>query len=139
MVERSADRRQRTASLTWPERRTGFDRRDDATVVVLRDNPSVLLAVLFVLNAMNILDWRLTELAMERGASEGNPVMAAFFGVDSLTAGLYKIALMLTVSLVIWKGRQYRRLLELALIATMIYTALIAYHLFGLGLVLPYR
>jgi hypothetical protein len=138
MVERSADRRQRTIFLSWPERRSGFDRRDEAAVEVLRDSPALLAAVLSVLNILNVLDWRLTAFAIQQGASEGNPVMAALFGVDALAAGLFKVALMLAMTFVIWRSRRYRRVLELAVIATMMYTALIAYHLFGLGLILPY-
>lgn len=138
MVERSADRRQRTIFLSWPERRSGFDRRDDALVEVLRDNPTLLAAILSVLNILNVLDWRLTTLALQQGASEGNPVMAALFGVDALAAALFKMALMLTMTFVIWRGRRYRRILEFAVVATIVYTALIAYHLFGLGLILPY-
>jgi hypothetical protein len=139
MKQRIIERRQRTVSLRWRERRTGFDRREDATVEVLRGNPSLLIVVLAVLNVLNILDWRLTVLEMGMGFIEGNPVMAALFGVDSLAAGLFKIALMLTVTLIIWHGRQYRRLLEAAILSTMIYTALITYHLAGLAIFLPGR
>lgn len=137
MVERVADRRQRVVFLAWPERRSGFDRRDEATVEVLRDTPQLLVAVLTVLNILNVLDWRLTEFEMSFGVSEGNPIIAALFGVDSLAAGLFKIALMVGMSIIVWRGRRYRRILEFAVVATMIYSALIAYHLFGIGLILP--
>jgi hypothetical protein len=137
MQQRTIERRQHAISLRWRERRTGFDRREDATVEVLLLNPSLLVVVLSVLNVLNILDWRLTVLEMSMGFAEGNPVMAALFGVDSMTAGLFKIALMLTVTLIIWRGRQYRRILEMAILATMVYTAVIAYHLAGLAIYLP--
>ena len=136
MEQRAAERRQQTISLRWPERRTGFDRRGDATVEVLRDNPNVLLFALALLNLLSILDWRLTALELSLGASEANPIMAAFFAVDPAAAGLFKVALMLTVSLIIWRGRRYRRVLELAVLAMMVYTALIVYHLAGLAFVL---
>jgi len=135
MEQRADQRRQRTISLRWPERRTGFDRREDVTVEVLRDNPTVLLFALTILNLLSILDWRLTVLELSMGATEANPIMAAFFAFDPTTAGLFKVALMLTVSLIIWRGRRYRRVLEMAVLAMMVYTALIVYHIAGLAIV----
>lgn len=137
MIERTAERRQRRLSLVLPERRSGFDRRNQAAVRVLRDNPSLLLGVLVALNALNVLDWSFTRYEMSAGAIEGNPVMAALFGFDSAAAGVFKVTLMLVVSFVIWRGRRYRRVLELAVIAAMMYAALLAYHLFAIAVVLP--
>jgi hypothetical protein len=44
---------------------------------------------------------------------------------------------MLAISLVIWRGRRYRRILEFAVLATTAYAALIVYHIIGLGIILP--
>ena len=137
MERRAADRRQRALCIKWPERRTGFDRRSSTRVAVLRDSSAALLAVLAVLNLLNLLDWRFTMVGLERGAVEANPVMSFLFGVDTLTAGLFKVALMLAISLVVWRGRRYRRILEFAVLATVAYAGLIVYHLIGLGFMLP--
>lgn len=137
MERRYADRRSRAVSLKWPERRSGFDRRRPLAIEHLRDSSAALFLVLALLNLLNLLDWRFTTLELQYGATEANPLMALFFGVDSYTAGLFKVAVMLGVSLAIWKARRYRRILEFAVIATTVYAALIVYHLVGIGFLLP--
>lgn len=93
--------------------------------------------MLGVLNILNMLDLRFTLLALDRGAVEVNPVMTFFFNIDSLSAGLFKIALVLAISLAVWWGRKYRRILEFAVLSTAIYAALIGYHIVGLTFILP--
>lgn len=134
---RAADRRVKRASITWPERRSGFDRRCEYAISVLRDSSVLLLVMLGVLNILNMLDLRFTLLALDRGAAEANPVMAFFFNMDSLSAGLFKIALILVISLAVWWGRKYRRILEFAVLSTAIYAALVGYHIVGLTFTLP--
>ena len=137
MERRSTDRRQCAACMRWPERRTGFDRRDSSGVEALRDSSALLLVALALLNLLNLLDWRFTVLGLERGAIEANPLMSFLFGVDSYAAGLFKVAIMLTVSLVVWRARKYRHMLEFAVVVTTAYAVLIVYHLIGLGIILP--
>lgn len=137
MERRALERRRAGVYFRWPERRSGFDRRDACVVAVLRESSSAVLALLALLNLLNVLDWRFTMIGMERGAIEANPFMAAFFGIDSLAAGLFKVAVMLTISLVIWRMRHYRRVLELTVLATVVYAGLILYHLVGLTYLLP--
>ncbi len=96
-----------------------------------------LLGLLGVLNIFNLLDWRLTMSVLERGAIEANPIMAPLLEANPLTAGLFKIAVMLLVSLAIWNGRRYRRILEFAVVATACYAALLVYQVVGLTVVLP--
>ena len=103
----------------------------------LRDSSAALIALLALLNLLNVLDWRFTTIGLERGAIEANPIMAAFFGVDSLYAGLFKVAWMLGISLVIWRARQYRRVLEFTVVAAVVYLALVLYHIVGLSVILP--
>jgi len=137
MELRAADRRVKRANIRWPERRTGFDRRCEYGIGVLRDSSVLLLVMLGVLNILNMLDLRFTLLALDRGAAEANPIMSFFFNMDSLTAGLFKIALVLAISLAVWWGRRYRRILEFAVLSTAIYAALIGYHILGLTFILP--
>ena len=137
MERRSDDRRGGGASLYRPERRSGFDRRGQSWVDVLRDSSAAVVALLALLNLLNVLDWRFTMVGLQRGAIEANPFMAAFFGIDSLSAGLFKVAVMLTVSLVIWRTRRYRRVLEFTVLATVAYAGIILYHIVGLTYIMP--
>lgn len=137
MELRAADRRVKRTSIRWPERRTGFDRRCAHGISVLRDSSVLLLVMLGVLNILNMLDLRLTLLGLERGAVEANPVMTFLFSMDSLSAGLFKIAVVLAVSLTVWWGRKYRRILEFAVLSTALYALVITYHVVGLTFILP--
>ncbi len=134
---RAADRRVKRTRSRWPERRTGFDRRCEYGISVLRDSSLLLLVMLGVLNILNMLDLRFTLLALDRGAVEVNPVMTFFFNIDSLSAVLFKITLVLAISLAVWWGRRYRRILEFAVLSTAVYAALIGYHILSLTFVLP--
>ena len=133
----SADRRQRSAFWIWPERRRGFDRRARSWVEPLRGQPLVLLGVLCLLNVLNVLDWHLTEVALARGAVEGNPIMSEIFEVSPWAAALFKIAVLSVVSVAVWRGREYRRMLEFAVLATGLFSVLVAYHIIGAMFLLP--
>lgn len=139
MDRRSTDRRATGATFYchWPERRSGFDRRSRCWVGALRDSSAALVALLAFLNLLNVLDWQFTTIGLQRGAIEANPFMAAFFGIDSLAAGLFKVAVMLTISLIIWKTRRYRRVLEFTVLATVAYVGVIIYHVVGLTYIMP--
>jgi len=137
MERRSHERRTGGVYLHWPERRSGFDRRTECWVTALRDSSAALVALLAFLNLLNVLDWRFTTIGLERGALEANPVMAAFFGMDSVTAGLFKVAVMLTISLIIWRTRRYRRILEFTVLVTVGYVGVILYHIVGLTYIMP--
>ena len=139
MERRSVDRRTGGVSFywRWPERRTGFDRRGRCWVDALRDSSAALVALLALLNLLNVLDWQFTTVGLSRGAMEANPLMAAFFGIDSLSAGLFKVAVMLTISLIIWRTRRYRRVLEFTVLATVAYLGVIIYHVVGLTYIMP--
>ena len=137
MERRSQERRSSGASLHWPERRSGFDRRASCWVTALRDSSAAVVALLALLNLLNVLDWRFTMLGLERGAIEANPFMDAFFGIDSFSAGLFKVAVMLTISLIVWRTRRYRRILEFTVLATVAYAGVILYHIVGLTYLMP--
>lgn len=137
MERRADDRRSDGVGFYWPERRSGFDRRGRCWVDVLRSSSAAVVALLAFLNLLNVLDWQFTTVGLERGAIEANPFMAAFFGMDSLAAGLFKVAVMLTISLVIWRMRRYRRILEFTVVATLAYAAVIVYHIVGLTYLMP--
>jgi hypothetical protein len=99
---------------------------------VLRDNSWLLLGVLVVLNVLSVADWAFTLEAFKYGAVEGNPVLAALIEVSPMSAAVFKLLVILAVSLAIWAGRRYRLVLATALLALFLYAGLIAYHIGGL-------
>lgn len=141
---RRKERRGRCCSFCWTENRSGFDNRQHPargaawlrqTIMAMRDNPGLLLQVLLLFNIYNVADFVLTARALAVGSREINPVMRALFAADPLLAGVFKIATGLAVTLVIWRLRRFRLILQLGLFVFFLYVALIAYHLYGVLLV----
>lgn len=131
MIEqRAAERRTARAAFRYAERRTGFDRRAmDGAIAWYRDRPQFIAAALVAVVLLNLADFLLTVRALERGASEANPVMAALFEASPALAGSIKLLLGLAVVLVIWRMRRYRRILQISLLALAGFSAVLAYQL----------
>jgi hypothetical protein len=128
--QRTADRRRSHVRFRYPERRTGFDRRTPAGVIGwYRDHPSIIAVVLVGVVLLNLADYLLTVRALNRGASEINPVMAALFEVSPAAAGSVKLLLGFGVVLVMWQMRRYRRILAVSLVALGGFSAVLAYQL----------
>lgn len=115
--------------------RGGFDRRKRYLILgTMRDHPWTLLTLLLLLNVLSILDGMLTAAELATGvAREGNPVLKDVIVNSPLGAVFFKAAVIVLVSMGIWRSRRYRPVLLLAPIALAIYTALIAYHLGSLS------
>lgn len=136
---RPPDRRVRRISLHHPERRSGFDRRqpDDGTLrsvwlrmlTSYRDSPAAIAAVVLAFVALSAADLVLTLAALDAGATEINPVMAALFERSPPLAGVVKMSLAVAVATVLWIARRHRRILEVSLLATGLMAALLGYHL----------
>jgi hypothetical protein len=137
MVEsdrRGSERRVRSTQLRYPERRTGFDpRRRWPLLEFLRDSRWVLLAALVALNLLSLADWALTVNALRLGASEGNPVLAGLMGNNIWLAGAFKLAVMLGVSLIVWRARAFRLVLATLVASMGLYFAVVVYHFAGLA------
>jgi hypothetical protein len=139
--ERRGPDRRRRRRWVWRERRTGFDRRRqadsrvgaawDATLLYLRDNPFVLFGLLALANVLSILDLAFTMWALQQGAVEANPVMAALLSDDPAIAAVVKILIVAAVSLVIYLLRRYRLMLKVALFSVALFGAIVLYHIFG--------
>lgn len=140
---RRKDRR-REHRLMLAERRSGFDRRQrrdrsaagaffDAALLVLRDHPTVLIAVLAIANLLSVLDLRLTLFAMRHGVAEANPVMRYFLGTGSARATVAKVGIVAAASLGIWLLRRHRQALELALGAVAVFAAVVLYEIVWLA------
>lgn len=130
-MARTMERRQSPCRFRVAERRHGFDRRDVDTLVTrqltaLRDSRIDLLGLLLAVNVMNILDLLLTRGALEAGATEANPLMALLFSRGALPAGSFKVLCVTVVSLVVWRMREYRWVLEVGMFAFVIFAAITA-------------
>jgi len=132
---RGVDRRTaRQFTLRWPERRTGFDRREEYPVLrMLRDSGAALLALLVLLNVLSLVDLGLTTHELTLGAAEGNPIMRMAFDAGPAAVIAVKVGVMLLVSAGIWWLRRYRRVLQLLVASVGLYGALLAYHVAGLA------
>jgi hypothetical protein len=134
------DRRVRRVSLRYPERRSGFDRRAERDASSVRATYAdwirriaaspvrygTVAAAIFVLNMVDLL---LTYRALERGAIELNPVMAALLDAGYGVAGVVKIGVSALVVVLGWRLRRYRRVVEVSLLLAVVLGAVVLYHL----------
>ncbi len=129
------ERRVRTVSLRYPEQRTGFDRRAtscyQSALTAYRREPGAIAAVLGLILALNAADLILTVRALGRGTGEANPLMAWLFDQHTVLAAIFKLAVGLAVTAVIWRLRRYRRVLELSIVLTALFGLVLSYHLVG--------
>jgi hypothetical protein len=142
---RLAERRHRRFIFVLHERRSGFDRRQQSsagpwTAVLLgvRDHPAVLVAILVGLNLLNALDVVFTFQAFKLGAVEANPIARALMNASMPLAVSVKLLIMVLATVTVWRLRSLRVGLTAAVIATLAYAALTAYHLLNLALVAPH-
>jgi hypothetical protein len=140
---RAGDRRRRRSGFVMREKRTGFDRRGSSSggtvaaalnsaLVSLRDRPRLLRVLLVVVNALNVADFVLTLRVLNSGGGEANLLMRTLFDLSPVWAGLFKIAAVLLVSLLLWRCRCFRDALTAALAVAVIFAGVILYHIFGL-------
>lgn len=137
-VERGSDRRTRTVSLFYPERRRGFDRRRPAdgtwraryhqVLEEYRSNTEAIAATLLVFILLNIVDLLLTLQALAMGAVEVNPVMAWLFAADPVMAAVFKLVVGVGIAGAVWATRHYRRILEMSLVLVTVMTLVLVYH-----------
>jgi hypothetical protein len=124
------ERRRTSDGFRILERRSGFDRRRRRGVlVVLRDNPLLLLALLVLLNLFSAIDWALTLRALRFGAVEGNLLLGRLMTANLAAAGVFKAAVVLVVSLALWSARRYRLVLATGVSAFALFALLVPYHL----------
>ena len=128
----------RKASLYYPERRSGFDRRRPPKgtwraryhrmLDEYRRDPHTIAALLFVFVVLNIVDLLLTVQALSMGAVEVNPVMAWLFAIDPVLAAVFKLAIGAGIALAVWATRRYRRILETSFVLVAVMTVVLVYH-----------
>jgi hypothetical protein len=133
-------RRRRRHRLAFPDRRTGFDRRNpesgsagawyQRTLKAYRENPRTLLLALAMFNLLNLADLMLTYRSLLLGASEVNPIMKSLFDIHPIWAGIIKMGVGAIVSEAIWALRRHRSALVLSIGLVTGMAALFIYHLF---------
>ncbi len=138
------DRRVKRLSFRFPDRRRGFARRDsrgsgvltsyDRVLTAYRSKPHAIAIVLLAVALLNIADLALTLRALELGATELNPIMAALLDLDPLIAAIFKGTIVLGVVTIMWIMRRYRQVLEASLLLVAGFTVLMLYSLGGLVL-----
>jgi hypothetical protein len=134
---RGIDRRVKPVSFRFPDRRLGFVRRQTPgtpartayhrTLAAYRSQPRALAAVLVTVALLNVADLALTLRALQLGAVELNPIMAALLGTDPLLASVFKLAVGFGVVAAMWAMRRYRRVLEASLLLLGGFTLLVGY------------
>lgn len=135
LTVRGADRRVHRRYV-FRDRRSGFDRRHDPdaglwtrALVRLQRSPHLLEILVVLLVALNLADLVFTQVALNAGAIEANPVMAALFDDSFLIAAALKILVSLMIVFIVLTFRRYRKMMALAVFATGLYAAVFAYHL----------
>lgn len=129
-LKRLGERRRAPERFRIVERRGGFDRRAGrGMLLILRDNPMLLLGLLVLLNLLSAADWALTMHAFDHGAIEGNPVLASIIAALPLAAAVFKASVILGVSIALWSGRRHRLLLATAVVGVAVYALLAVYHI----------
>ena len=132
---RSGVDRRHERHFRFRNRRGGFDRRKAYPFLrTLRDSTWALVTLLVLINLMSAVDGVLTTIELAWGlAREANPVFGHLIGQSPLFAGVFKVSVMLAVSVGIWRGRRNRSILVLAPLTAGLYAALLAYHLGSLS------
>lgn len=134
------DRRVRRVSIRYPERRTGFDRRDPGAtpwsrlLLWYRDRPAAVAGAAALIVVLGIADVLLTWRLMDLGAREANPVMARLLDGGLGGAVWLKAAVVVPVAAGVWTLRRYRRVLGFSVVVLVVSVALVAFEVFGLAL-----
>lgn len=147
LAERRYTERRARRRFRFLDKRTGFDRRslaDSGTaegpvgrlLLLLRRNRTAFAILLFALNLLNVTDYACTLIALRSGIPEGNPFMAELFAQGNVSAGRAKIALVLLVSMLLWRFRTFRKALLTAVAMLAGFLAIFVYHAVGLAMVL---
>ena len=133
------DRRVSRVSLHYPERRTGFDRRDPAAgawgrvIGWYRARPAAVAACCALVLVLGLLDVLLTVRLVAAGGAEVNPVMGRLLAGGTGGAVALKVLVMVPVAAGMWWLRRYRRILEFSLVLLAGSALLVAYELAGLA------
>jgi Domain of unknown function (DUF5658) len=133
---RKHERRLDRTPFRFPERRSGFERREidgwrgryQAELRRYADRPSTLLLVLATIVVFNFMDLYLTARVLDAGGSELNPIMEHLFSLGPMAAAMAKLGVVGFAVLILLALRRYRRTLEVSLLLLVSYSFLMLYH-----------
>jgi hypothetical protein len=142
LERRQGGDRRRRRKYRFHDRRSGFDRRVNGvrmgvlkrTLYALRDRPRALQGLLAAVNVLNVVDFLLTLLVLGHGGREGNPVLRPLLALSPLSAGIFKVVVVLAASLLVWHSRYYRKALIAGLCMLVVFAWLVVYDLVLLAL-----
>jgi hypothetical protein len=128
--------RRKKRRYRYNDRRSGYERRRAGlrmgvvkrTLYVLHDKPRTLLWVLVATNALNVVDFLFTLVALDAGGREANPLLRPLFALDPLVAGLFKVVLVLAATLIVWRSRYYMLAVIAGVFMLVLFGGLIVYH-----------
>jgi hypothetical protein len=135
---RRGERRVANTPLRFPERRSGFERRDlpgwrgryQADLRRYSESRLAFPLVLATIVVFNLIDYMMTIRVLGIGGLELNPIMQRLFEMGWETAALVKLLSAGAVVLILLALRRYRRTAELSLLVLLGFSALTLYHVF---------
>lgn len=133
-----SERRLMRSLWRFPERRSGFDRRErpgwrgryEADLRKYAASRLTFPLVTASIVVFNFIDYIMTIRVLGAGGLELNPVMQRLFETGWETAALVKMLTAGAVALVLLALRRYRRTLEVSLLILLGYSALTLYHVY---------
>lgn len=141
MRRRRQERRMEHKPLHFPERRTGFERRDlpgwrgtyQSEMRKFSESHLGLPLVLATIVVFNLIDYLMTVRILAAGGSELNPIMERLFQISPQVAALFKLFTAGLVVLLLLGLRKYRRTIEISLLIMVGYSALMFWHIYLLA------
>ena len=97
------------------------------------DRPVLIASVVVAIAVLNAADLVLTVRALERGALEVNPIMAAMLSGSPAVAAFFKLGIGGGVAAGLWSLRRYRQALAASLGVLAGMSVLFLYHLAGVA------
>lgn len=140
MVTRRRRRERRVArkGVRFPERRTGFERRDipgwrgryQSEIRSFSESRIGFPLVLATIIVFNLIDYLMTLRVLDAGGAELNPIMERLFQLSPEAAALVKLITAGVVALSLLALRRYRRTIEVSLLIMLGYSALMFWHIY---------
>lgn len=104
----------------------------DNFVNAIRESDFTFALLLLFMISLNLADFAFTSRTLGLGYKELNPIMKFLFFVDPIAAGIFKMALVVALSVLAWALRRHRQMVVATLFAVGIYVDLFVYHLMGM-------
>lgn len=132
---RSGTDRRRKRRYRFVDRRSGFRRRTAGAkmgvfaraLYGLRERPARLARVLVAVNVLNLCDFLLTLLVLDSGGREANPILRPLLSLSPLAAGIFKLVVVASATLIVWRSRFYKLSVIVGLLMLAVFACLVVY------------